>query len=258
MDQIPHTIWGLLIQNLIVFLSKNQKFIDKVVNKYNSSKKFCYWASKQPLSNKNLFIKNTMVDNIERIDLSQEIALVQKRVPQEGSIPSPRSSALAVLLTSGKIWMLGGNSNENEFSDLYELDLQTLKWKKLYGDWKTKWTGSAGIVMKTGLSEKDIIIQYGGFCGDSYSDSLYLLECNSLTIKEAKRDEQHGKLKTMDMKKRIENDKLQPNSRRDHTMTYIQEPSCIIMIGGWNSIEWSPDDIRLDFWVLDSSNSFLV
>ena len=56
------------------------------------------------------------------------------------------------------------------------------------------------------------------------------------------------------MKKISENEKYQPIARRDHTMTYVDCINSIQMVGGWNAFEWSPGNINLDVWVLDSSN----
>jgi hypothetical protein len=111
-----------------------------------------------------------------------------RKISLRGDIPSARISAVAAILgKEKKLLLLGGNTSDDELSDLHELDLASGTWKKKYTNFQTKWTGQAGVSICSGSGQKAALVTYGGFLGHDYSDSLYLLECASYNLIEAKK-----------------------------------------------------------------------
>ena len=51
----------------------------------------------------------------------------------------------------------------------------------------------------------------------------------------------HKTYKTMgDVKKKMEEELLIPDAKRDFTMSLVEELSSVVISGGWNPLEWSP------------------
>jgi hypothetical protein len=57
-----------------------------------------------------------------------------------------------------------------------------------------------------------------------------------------------GPKSTFDTKKQIELDLSIPEARRDHSMCFHDKSNVVVMIGGWNALEWHPDQVALEIW----------
>ena len=91
-----------------------------------------------------------------------------------------------------------------------------------------------------------------------YNDVLYLTDLGDLTLKRSVRTPETSDYnlktnKTMgDFKQRIENDLNIPESRRDFSFNLVRAWDCVVLIGGWNALEWNPQQVELDIWFLIS------
>jgi hypothetical protein len=59
-------------------------------------------------------------------------------------------------------------------------------------------------------------------------------------------------------KKQIELDLSIPEARRDHSLCFHDKLNVVVMIGGWNALEWHPDQVALEIWAYTSGTSGLI
>jgi hypothetical protein len=184
-----------------------------------------------------------------------------------GDLPNPRAHFSAVLLDNKKIIITSGDNQEEEFNDVYELNLLTNKWRNKKIKLKESIVGHKSILLKV-KSSKDVlhtsgrgILTYGGWMKNTYSDNLVMLEYISKELRicprraNKKQDSyMKGPKTTFDAERQIALDKLVPEGRRDHTFTFHGDLQSVVMIGGWNALEWHPDQTMLDIWALTSGS----
>lgn len=187
-----------------------------------------------------------------------------------GDLPNPRAHFSAVLLDNKKIIITSGDNQEEEFNDVYELNLLINKWRNKKIKLKESMVGHKSILLKV-KSSKDVlhtsgrgILTYGGWMKNMYSDNLIMLEYISKELRICprranKKQDSYMKVtkSTFDVERQIALDKLVPEGRRDHTFTFHGDMESVIMIGGWNALEWHPDQTMLDMWALTSGRAIL-
>jgi hypothetical protein len=195
-----------------------------------------------------------MRNTLDTAEKSKELKI--KKLKLTGmDIPKNRANFSTSISTNGTAYIMGGNSSDLEFQDFYQLDLKTLKWERLPYSINGPLAGQAS----TFLPGKDLssggLLIYGGWNIDKCNDSLHLVELDCLNFQECQKYKKEESLskstKTMsDMRQKIENDQNKPYGRRGHSLTFCLDWSLVMMIGGWNSLEWSPKLVNLDVWGL--------
>lgn len=118
------------------------------------------------------------------------------------------------------------------------------------------------------VNRKNIFI-FGGWDGNKYSDTSYLLNYEKNTLKvsyyEGWNTSFSGVVSKDKNQKKINNTKSHgdskyfcsdiPPSRRDHTLTYDSSDNKVYLFGGWNSLNWGFEENEFnELWVLDNSN----
>ena len=190
-----------------------------------------------------------------------------RKLGTKGEIPGGRGNFSVSFDKSNKrnfVYVSGGNNNETEFPDLYRLELNSLKWTKMPSPLQKPITGHkcVPLVSSRGNDLSSAALISGGWQEKDYNDSLYLLNLKTLEVLESKKSIQGSRNvlkgpKTMkDMRYRIQNDQYKPAGRRDHAFIKLKKSQRIAMVGGWNALEWTPKQVELEIWSLDSGIFF--
>lgn len=98
-----------------------------------------------------------------------------KLVKLTGSVPEGRANACGCLTQEDSLVLVGGNNGSQDFADVHLLDIVRGKWSKMEGCKVPPIVGSDGQSVKSGNTIKEGMLFYGGWTGEDYSDSLYLL-----------------------------------------------------------------------------------
>jgi hypothetical protein len=180
-------------------------------------------------------------------------------------VPAPRANFCTVLFQKTKVFVLGGDNADKEFSDIWELNLKKRTWRNRGKDLKEPLVGHKCVKLR--VQAMDALVKgsgrgmliYGGWQKNQYSDTLYLLDMFKLSIKECPRrakgrEEMKMPKSTFDAKKQIDIDLSIPEARRDHAFCFHEELNIIILSGGWNALEWHPDQVDLELWAMTYGN----
>lgn len=198
------------------------------------------------------------------------VSLASSRVYQgQQKFPTARANFVAVMYHKAKVLIIGGDMGDREFNDIWELNLRTKLWRKIKRELREPLVGHKCVKLRV-LSKESLVkgsgrglLLYGGWQRTQYSDTLYLLDMYTLDLKECPRnlrnklDDTRGPRSTFDTKKQIEADLTIPEARRDHSMCFHDKLNVVVMIGGWNALEWHPDQVALEIWVYSSGTSGL-
>lgn len=196
---------------------------------------------------------------MEYIENKQELVNIRiEKVQCKGDTPRKRGNFSSAIQGKDTIYIIGGNSNEQEYSDFYSLNLKTFAWKSIPYNIAKSLTGHKSVFLSSGIDIKTGILTYGGWNGEDYNDSIFLTDLGDMTAKESLRyaEDSEKKLrshKTMgDVRQKIEHDLNIPDGRRDFTMNFINCWDSVVITGGWNALEWNPQQVELDIWFLIS------
>lgn len=178
-----------------------------------------------------------------------------------GRIPSARANFVAVSFQKSKMFILGGDNADKEYNDIWELDLRNKTWKKVRKELREPIVGHRSVKLRVLSKEAPIkdcgrgLLTYGGWQRNQYSDTLYLLDMYSLDLKECPRKPksrfQEVKIpkSTIDTRKHVEKDLSIPEGRRDHAMCFQEDLNLVVLVGGWNALEWHPEQVELEIWL---------
>lgn len=185
-------------------------------------------------------------------------------------IPPERANFVAVMYHKTKVLIIGGDMADREYNDIWELNLRTKVWRKIKRELREPIVGHKSVKLRV-LSKESLVkgsgrglLTYGGWQRSQYSDTLYLLDMYTLDLKECPRkprgklDDTRGPKSTFDTKKQIELDLSIPEARRDHSLCFHDKLNVVVMIGGWNALEWHPDQVALEIWAYTSGTSGLI
>lgn len=183
-----------------------------------------------------------------------------KKVNSIGTFPRKRANFSLNLSEEDKLYVIGGCSNQSEYEDFYVLDLKTYIWSRIPYPMKSALVGHKSVHLSSKESQSGALLVYGGWKTENYNDSLYLIELDTYKTKESRKVPKTFKtindVKNANKLSQTEQDK--PNSRRDHTLTLVESWDKVVLVGGWNSLQWSPTMVSLDVWVIDQSKIFLL
>lgn len=182
-----------------------------------------------------------------------------KKVNSIGTFPRRRGNFTLNISQEGKLYVIGGSSNQSEYEDFYLLDLKTYIWSRIPYPLKSPLVGHQSVLIPSKSVQSGGILIYGGWNSENYDESLYLIELENYKAKESRRVPKTFKTikDVKDVQDKLKSEENNPNSRRDHTFVYIEKWKKIVMIGGWNSLQWNPMMVELEVWVIDQSNLFL-
>lgn len=203
------------------------------------------------------------------IDQEDKFRISLSFLPLKGRIPHARANFSTEVFQRSKLLIQGGDNQESEFSDMWELNLRTKAWR-LRKELKEPLVGHKSIKLR--VLSKDTLMKgagramltYGGWMRNLYSDTLFLMDMSTFEMKECPRkprsriDEAKMTRTTLDTMKHIEIENSIPDGRRDHTMCFHAALSAVVVIGGWNSLEWHPDKVELEVWLYTSGTPLLT
>jgi len=179
-----------------------------------------------------------------------------KSISLAGDIPLRRANFSCSIIGRKEVVITGGMGNQAEYDSIYILDLESMSWRISEQTLPASFVGHKSVRVCSGGSKINGVVILGGWCTDHYNESIFLLDTEKWRLKESHRKiccptpgkKEH---KTMnDLKGKIQSEVSLPEGRRDHTLTFLQKWSMIIMIGGWNALEWNNDNKFLEAWSL--------
>ena len=200
---------------------------------------------------------------IDTMDQEDGFRIALSFLELKGRCPRPRANFSTVVFQKSKILVQGGDSEQHEFNDIWELNLRTKTWR-LRKELKESTVGHKSLklrVLSKGVLMKGAgraMLTYGGWTRNAYSDTLALVDMNTFELKECPRrvrnrlSESKIPKTSLDQSKQIELELSIPHARRDHTLTFHSELSSVVLIGGWDALEWHPENAELEVWLLTS------
>lgn len=183
-----------------------------------------------------------------------------KKVNTIGTFPRRRANFSLTLSQDNKLFVVGGSSMQSEYEDFYFLDLKSYMWTRIPYPMQHTLVGHKSVYLTSEKSETGAILIYGGWKTENYNDSLFLIELDTHKAKESKRIQKkmfktiHDVINNGNQKSKSEEHK--PSARRDHTLDYVGKWERVVLVGGWNALQWNPTMVDLEVWTLDKSNFF--